>query len=126
MAIGGAIGEHAWGHIQDIINEKKFNVKLIDISEEVGMLSIQGPNSRKLLQKLTGENLSNDSFPFSTHKVVEIAGHKLRALRLTFVGEMGWELHIPKHACVDVYREVMKTGKEFGIVNSGKLYHFIP
>ncbi|XP_002158472.3 sarcosine dehydrogenase, mitochondrial [Hydra vulgaris] len=119
LAIGGAIGEHAWGHIQDVIHNKKFNVKLVDISEEVGMLSIQGPNSRKLLQKLTGENLLNDAFPFSTHKVVEIAGHKMRALRLTFVGEMGWELHIPKHACVDVYHEIMKVGKEFGIVNSG-------
>ncbi|XP_057317314.1 sarcosine dehydrogenase, mitochondrial-like [Hydractinia symbiolongicarpus] len=119
LAIGGAIGQHAWGHISDVIYDQKFNVELKDISESVGMLSIQGPNSRALLEEITGEDLSNDSFPFSTHKVVTIAGHKLRALRLTFVGEMGWELHIPAESCVDVYREVMKAGDKYGIINSG-------
>ena len=42
LAIGGAIGEHAWGHINDVIYEQKFNVNLKDISESVGMLSVQG------------------------------------------------------------------------------------
>lgn len=119
LAIGGAIGQHAWGHISDAVYDQKFNVELKDISESVGMLSVQGPNSRALLEEITGEDLSNDSFPFSTHKVVTIGGHKLRALRLTFVGEMGWELHIPAESCVDVYREVMKAGDKYGIINSG-------
>lgn len=44
LAIGGAIGQHAWGHIADIIHEKKFQCELEDVSEDIGMLSIQGPN----------------------------------------------------------------------------------
>ena len=51
---------------------------------------------------------------------VKIAGHDVRAIRLTFVGEMGWELHIPAHSCVDVYRAVMAAGQRHGIVNAGK------
>lgn len=120
MAIGGAIGQYAWGHITRAIQEKRFNVKLTDFSEEAGLLSIQGPNSRTLLEELTGEDLSNDAFPFSTHKVVTIAGKTLRALRLTFVGELGWELHIPSESCVDVYNAVFQVGKKYGIVNAGR------
>jgi len=119
LAVGGAIGQYAWGHLKDVIYDKKFDVELKDISETVGMLSIQGPNSRSLLEELTGEDLTNESFPFSSHKTVSIAEHKVRALRLTFVGELGWELHIPAESCVDVYKAIMNAGKKHGITNSG-------
>ena len=80
------------------------------------------PDSRQLLEELSGEDLSNENFPFSTHKTITIAGHKLRALRLTFVGELGWELHIPKESCVPVYEAVFKQGKQFGIRDGGMVY----
>lgn len=119
LAIGGAIGEHAWCHLKDVIFDNKFDVELQDISESVGLLSIQGPYSRPLLEKVSGEDLSNEAFPFSTHKTIYVAGHRIRALRLTFVGELGWELHIPAEACADVYRTIMDAGREFDIVNGG-------
>ncbi|XP_066918580.1 sarcosine dehydrogenase, mitochondrial-like [Clytia hemisphaerica] len=119
LAIGGAIGQFAWCHLQREIHAQKFNVNLKDVSEQAGMLSIQGPNSRTLLEELTGQDLSNEAFPFSTHKEVVIAGHKVRAIRLTFVGELGWELHIPAESCVDVYRAVMNAGEKHGIANAG-------
>ena len=75
--------------------------------------------SRELLQSLTSADLSNESFPFSTHKVINVAGHNCRAIRLTFVGELGWELHIPNDSCVPVYEAVMGIGEKFGIVNGG-------
>ena len=75
--------------------------------------------SRELLESLTGEDLSNAAFPFSTHKLVSVAGHAVRALRLTFVGELGWELHIPRESCVPVYRELMAAGAKYGITNAG-------
>ena len=77
--------------------------------------------SRQLLEELSGEDLSNENFPFSTHKVLNIAGHKVRALRLTFVGEMGWELHIPKNSCVPVYDALIQHGQRFNISNGGKV-----
>ena len=52
-------------------------------------------------------------------QVMEAAGHSARAIRLTFVGEMGWELHIPNHSAVPVYTAVMEAGKKHGIVNAG-------
>ena len=75
--------------------------------------------SRELLQSLTSADLSNESFPFSTHKVINVAGHNCRAIRLTFVGELGWELHIPNDSCVPIYEAVMGIGEKFGIVNGG-------
>ena len=64
-------------------------------------------------------DLSEKAFPFSTHKIAQIAGHDLRILRLTFVGELGYELHIPAESCIPVYDAVMAEGAKCGIVNSG-------
>ena len=75
--------------------------------------------SRDILQALTDTDLSDDNFPFSTHQIITLAGHKLRALRLTFVGELGWELHVPNESAVPVYRAVMQEGAHHGIVNAG-------
>lgn len=51
--------------------------------------------------------------------MVNIGGHKVRAMRLSFVGEMGWELHAPNKAALDIYNALMKAGKELGLRNSG-------
>lgn len=64
-------------------------------------------------------DLSNDAFPFSTHKIAKIAGRDIRMLRLTFVGELGYELHIPAESCIPVYNAVMAEGSKHGIINSG-------
>ncbi|CAH2316799.1 sarcosine dehydrogenase, mitochondrial [Pelobates cultripes] len=119
LAIGGAVAEHNWGHISTVLQDKNFKCKLIDCSEDLGMISIQGPASRSVLEKVLDEDLGNDAFPFSTHKIVTAAGHKVRAIRLSFVGEMGWELHMPRDACIPVYRAVMKAGSKMSIGNAG-------
>ncbi|KAM4662540.1 sarcosine dehydrogenase, mitochondrial [Discoglossus pictus] len=119
LAIGGAVAQHNWSHINTILQDEKFKCKLIDCSEDLGMISIQGPASRSVLQEVLDEDLSNEAFPFSTHKLVKAAGFTVRAIRLSFVGEMGWELHMPKEACVPVYRAVMKAGAKSGIGNAG-------
>ncbi|KAK5878785.1 hypothetical protein CesoFtcFv8_024163 [Champsocephalus esox] len=74
---------------------------------------------REVLQEVLDADLSNEAFPFSTHKVVSAAGHQVRAMRLSFVGELGWELHIPKDSCLPVYHAVMAAGAKHGIINSG-------
>jgi len=117
-AAGGAAFQN-FAHIQQTLQDKGFNVNLEDRSHEMGMLSLQGPASRDILAKLTDTPLDNSSFPFSTNKMIEMAGHQVRALRVSFVGEMGWELHIPKDTCVPVYLALAEAGKEFGLVNAG-------
>ena len=86
---------------------------LSDVSMKMGMLSIQGPKSREILQQQTQADLSNDAFPFNTCQYIEVAGHRVLALRVSFVGEMGWELHIPAEYCIDIHRALMKSGNNF-------------
>ncbi|OQR72838.1 sarcosine dehydrogenase [Tropilaelaps mercedesae] len=87
-----------------VIEDNRFRCNLIDNSHQMGLLSIQGPHSRELLQALTPADLSDTAFPFSTHRMIDFAGHPVRAIRLTFVGELGWELHVPNDGILDVYR----------------------
>ena len=72
-----------------------------------------------MLQQLSDTDFSNDAFPFSTHKVIKINGHECRALRLSFVGELGWELHVPNKSAVAVHKAVMEAGGQYGICNAG-------
>ena len=100
------------------LQEKNFNVSLTDVSTEMGMLSLQGPKSRDILQPLTSADLSDEAFPFSSWRNLTVAGHPVMALRVSFVGEMGWELHIPAQSCVPVYRALMEAGEAHGLVNA--------
>uniref|UniRef100_F7E429 Sarcosine dehydrogenase, mitochondrial n=1 Tax=Equus caballus TaxID=9796 RepID=F7E429_HORSE len=119
LAVGGAVAQHNWSHISTVLQDHKFRCQLVDSSEDLGMISIQGPASRAILQEVLDADLSNEAFPFSTHKLVRAAGHLVRAMRLSFVGELGWELHIPGPSCVPVYQAVMAAGAKHGLVNAG-------
>ena len=132
ITAGGGSYTHDFGHIAHLIESKGFDCVLTNKSEEAAMLSVMGPNSRRLLYKLMSEQdqkseiLSNESFPFATNKLIQLCGddgqfHELRAIRLTFVGELGWELHIPSHPAKAIYLSLMAKGKEFGVVNAGML-----
>ncbi|XP_066222856.1 sarcosine dehydrogenase, mitochondrial [Saccopteryx leptura] len=119
LAVGGAVAQHNWSHITTVLQDQRFRCQLIDSSEDLGMISIQGPASRAILQEVLDADLSNEAFPFSTHKLVRAAGHLVRAMRLSFVGELGWELHIPRASCVPVYQAVLTAGAKHGLVNAG-------
>jgi 4-methylaminobutanoate oxidase (formaldehyde-forming) len=78
-----------------------------------------GPRSRELLEELSGADLSNAAFPFGTAQEIFIAGAKARALRMTFVGELGWELHVPVECALAVYDQLFKAGARLAIANAG-------
>ncbi|XP_077005171.1 sarcosine dehydrogenase, mitochondrial isoform X1 [Tamandua tetradactyla] len=75
LAVGGAVAQHSWSHITTVLQDKGLRCQLIDCSEDLGMISIQGPASRAILQEVLDADLSNEAFPFSTHKLVRAAGH---------------------------------------------------
>uniref|UniRef100_A0A668AAC4 Sarcosine dehydrogenase n=1 Tax=Myripristis murdjan TaxID=586833 RepID=A0A668AAC4_9TELE len=77
LAIGGGVAEHNWNHIRTVLQDEGFKCQLTDHSEDMGMISIQGPKSRDVLQEVLDTDLSNEAFPFSTHKVVSAAGHQV-------------------------------------------------
>lgn len=85
------------------------------VTTQTGVLVIAGPKSRDLLQKLTDTNLSNDSFKWLTGKKINIGYATAEALRVNFVGELGWELHHPIEMQNYIFDEVMKAGEEFNI-----------
>ena len=95
------------------------SVTLRDVTEEWGTLSLFGPRARDILSEVTLDDLSNDGFPFGAIKTIDIAGHDVRALRVTYVGELGWELHMPIGAMADVYDAVVAAGAGHGLAHAG-------
>jgi 4-methylaminobutanoate oxidase (formaldehyde-forming) len=93
----------------------------VDVTSGLPMLGLMGPNSRALLEELSGEDLSNDAFPFATSKEIEIGYARVRASRITYVGELGWELYIPAEFAMHVFERIGEAGPNYGLVPAG--YH---
>ena len=95
------------------------HVMVTDVTSGLPMLGLMGPNSRALLQDLSGEDLSNDGFPFATSREIEIGFARVRASRLTFVGELGWELYVPAEFAQHVYETIVTAGTNHGLGHAG-------
>jgi 4-methylaminobutanoate oxidase (formaldehyde-forming) len=90
-------------------------VAIRDITEDWGTLSLMGPRSREVLSRVTEADVANARFPFGHVREIAIAGVTVRALRVTYVGELGWELHVPIEATGAVFDALMEAGRSFGI-----------
>jgi sarcosine dehydrogenase len=97
----------------------EMHAELVDVTSAYSVLSLMGPNSRAVLEKVTGSDVSNAAFPFGKVSTIGIAGCPVRALRITYVGELGYELHIPVEYATTVYDVLMAAGGELGLVNAG-------
>jgi len=95
------------------------NCQLFDITSSNAVLSLMGPRARDILQAVTRADVSNAGFPFGTTKTIGIAGCPVLALRVTYVGELGWELHLPVEYATTVYAGLMQAGAEHGLKNAG-------
>ncbi len=95
------------------------NCQLFDITSSNAVLSLMGPNARKVLKAATRDDVSNAGFPFATTRTIGIAGSPVLALRVTYVGELGWELHFPVEYATTVYAALMEAGQGLGLVNAG-------
>lgn len=90
-----------------------------DISSSMTVIGIMGPQSRRFLQSVTPNSMSNDAFPFGMSKEIEIAYSFVRASRITYVGELGWELYIPTEHALDVYDTLVNAGDSFNLRHIG-------
>jgi len=95
------------------------DAELVDITEDYGTLSLFGPDARKVLEAVTDDPVGHDDFAFGTVKEITIAGHKVRAFRITYVGELGWELHMPIAATGDAFDAIFAAGEQYGIMPAG-------
>ena len=94
---------------------------LTNVTSSMGVLSIMGPRSRDLLQSLTPADMSHTGFPFATSREIELGYAMVRASRITFVGELGWELYVPTEFMQHVYDHIIEAGGAVGLVHAG--YH---
>ena len=90
-----------------------------DVTSGYGQLNVQGPRSRELLQSLTSVDLSNAAFPFRAAREIDIGYARVLCTRITYLGELGYELFIPADQAAHVYDQVVAAGKEFGVVHAG-------
>ena len=93
--------------------------ELVDATSGSAVLSLMGPNARAILARVCADDLSNDGFPFGTARRISVAKCPVLALRVTYVGELGWELHMPTDVAVTVYEALMSAGAGLGLVNAG-------
>jgi len=95
------------------------NAQLFDVTSSTSVLVLMGPKSRDILQAVTKADFSNPAFPFGTFQTIGIAGTPVNALRVTYVGELGWELHVPVESAANVYAALHEAGAKFGLRNAG-------
>jgi 4-methylaminobutanoate oxidase (formaldehyde-forming) len=95
------------------------DARLADVTEQWGTLSLFGPRARAVLAAATGADISNAAFPFGHVREIAVAGVKVRALRVTYVGELGWELHTPIGDTGTVFDALMAAGDAHGIAPAG-------
>jgi 4-methylaminobutanoate oxidase (formaldehyde-forming) len=95
------------------------HVFVTDVTSAWGQLNVQGPKSRELLQSLTAADLSNEAFPFRAVREIDIGLARVTCVRITYVGELGYELNIPAEQAVHVYDRIVEAGQAFGLRHAG-------
>ena len=135
LVSAGAFERHDWDYLTKLAPTDG-SVQLQKVTTQHGVLVVAGPRARDVLQKLTDTDLSNDNFKWLTGKPINVGYAQADALRVNFVGELGWELHHPIEMQNYIFDEIMKAGAEFGIKPFGiramdsmrleKTYRLIP
>jgi sarcosine dehydrogenase len=95
------------------------DARLVDVTSGYGVIGLMGPNARALLGRLTDADLSLGAFPFGTAHPLSVGRSSVLAVRITYVGELGWELHIPMDQMAGVYEVLMDAGRPLGVSNAG-------
>ncbi|MFQ5985374.1 MAG: FAD-dependent oxidoreductase [Alphaproteobacteria bacterium] len=97
----------------------KNGVTIDNITGRYGCLVLAGPRSRALLDKLTDADLANDAFPFLSCREITVGPAPVRALRISYEGELGWELHHPVEYTMALYEALLAAGEDLGVVDFG-------
>jgi 4-methylaminobutanoate oxidase (formaldehyde-forming) len=119
VVTGAGFIDSDFGWIQAHVKESDGPVELRDITEELVCLGMWGPKARDVLQVVTQDDVSNRAFPYMTAKTINIKGAQVLAQRVTYVGELGWELYVEPAWAVHVWDVLMEAGQEHGITAGG-------
>jgi len=94
-------------------------VSVRDITQDWACLALWGPKARLVLQQLTSDDISNETMPYLQTKTIHINGVSILAQRVSYVGELGWELYIPTDRATLIWDALLRVGKQFGIEVGG-------
>jgi 4-methylaminobutanoate oxidase (formaldehyde-forming) len=118
IVTGTAMAVHDGTHIRRNILPGE-NVSVIDVTSAYGVLGLMGPKAREILTEVAEGDVGSEAFPFGSVREIMVAGAPVRALRVTFVGELGWELHIPTEYMATVFEALRNAGAPHGLANAG-------
>jgi glycine cleavage system aminomethyltransferase T/glycine/D-amino acid oxidase-like deaminating enzyme len=110
------------GHVKMWLDrniDKDAHVFVTDVTSSYTMINLHGPKSRQLMADLTSVDMSNASFPYLSAKEIDIDYARFVAIRVTYVGELGWELYIPTEHALQVYDRIIEAGKKHNLVHAG-------
>ncbi|MEE8334950.1 MAG: FAD-dependent oxidoreductase, partial [Candidatus Neomarinimicrobiota bacterium] len=118
VVVTDTMHQHAFTWLQRHISEED-RVFAVDMTSAFAQLNIQGPKSRELMQSITTADLSNAAFPFRCAREIEIGYAKFLCIRITYLGELGYELYIPTEQATHVYDRIVEAGEKFGLRHAG-------
>jgi len=116
------VGENSHGHTLMRMKrhiQKGETVVITDLTPAITQINIHGPKARLLMEKVTSADISDSAFPFMTWQDIDVGYWVIKAFRVTFVGELGWELQVPSYAAVQIYDLLKAAGQEFGLRDAG-------
>jgi dimethylglycine dehydrogenase len=114
LVSAGALERHDWDYFQKLLPADG-SVLMQKVTTQYGVLVLAGPRARDVLQKLTDTDLSTAAFPWLTGRQISVGAAATRALRVNFIGELGWELHHPIEMQNYIFDLLFEAGAEFGI-----------
>lgn len=94
-------------------------VSITDMTNGITQINLHGPMARTILESVSSADLSNEAFPFMSARHIDIGFFRVHAMRVTYVGELGWELHVPSLHAVQVYDLLIEAGRDHGMRNAG-------
>ncbi len=112
-----ATTERDQDHIGRRIGDQR--ATLVDVTSAYAVFGVMGPKSRELLSRLTDADLGDEAFPFGSSREITLGYSTVRATRITYVGELGWELYVPTEFAVGVYEDLISSGADLGVLNGG-------
>jgi 4-methylaminobutanoate oxidase (formaldehyde-forming) len=92
---------------------------LTDVTESRAVLGVMGPRARDLLRRLTDADLENEAFPFASARTIDLGPATVRAVRITYVGELGWEIHVPTSQAAQLYDTLLAAGRDLRVTDAG-------
>lgn len=116
------VGENSHGHtetwLRRHLDPDRF-VTITDVTSGTTQINVHGPKARDLLRTISSADLSNEGFPYMSARRIDVGFFEVLAMRVTYVGELGWELHVPNLHATQVYDLLVEAGRPFGLRNAG-------